>query len=109
MSQGMVSNSPTGYTLAEALESVGQGWAGLIRDVFARKPADVVISQVKEKLGGLRIYDDGASDDFHQFLHTTEELSFTICEACGLPGTLTREGGYWYRTRCAEHAVLHVP
>ncbi len=48
-----------GYTREGALRSVGEGWAGLVNEAFdaLEKLTDhVVIDQVKEKYGGLRIY-----------------------------------------------------
>lgn len=61
----------------------------------------VVITQIKEKFGGLRFYYDGG-DGFIRGLETMAEVwaSYT-CEECGKPGD-RRDGG-WIRTLCDEH------
>lgn len=94
-----------GYTRELALESVGEGWADLVNEVFDKKEAyenPITIYQVKEKYGGLRIYTNEYDEAFDQFLYDVEKRSFYICEECGKAGQL-RDGG-WYRTLCDEHA-----
>lgn len=95
----------TGYSRELALQSVGEGWASLVNEVFDRKESygkPITISQVKEKYGGLRIYTNEFDDEFDQFLYDVEMRSFSICEDCGKAGQL--RGGGWYRTLCDEHA-----
>jgi len=99
-----------GYTREGALASVGKGWADLIHRVFDKLetiPEYVVIHQVKEKFGGLRVYCDPYLEHFEKFLIEIEKKSFTICETCGKSGQL-RDGG-WYRTLCDEHADGRKP
>jgi hypothetical protein len=94
-----------GYDIQLALESVGEGWAPLIREVFEYIEKNRVYSkivQVKEKWGGLRIYTDVVHDGLDAKIRDVEKRSFTMCEVCGKPGFL-RKGG-WYRTLCDEHA-----
>jgi hypothetical protein len=94
-----------GYTREGGLSSVGEGWAGLVNEAFDKleKLTDhVVIDQVKEKYGGLRIYTSPYHDEFEKVIQELEVRSFTICEDCGKPGAL--RGGGWYRTLCDEHA-----
>ena len=94
-----------GYTRADALLSVGTGWASLINEIFDKMEShaiSVTIVQVKEKYGGLRVYSIPYDEDFDKFLIEIEKRSFTICEDCGKTGQL-RKGG-WYRTLCDEHA-----
>ena len=94
-----------GYDRALALESVGQGWASLIHEVFAYIENNNVHSkviQVKEKFGGLRIYTDVMDDGLEVIIRSVGKRSFEICEDCGSPGGL-REGS-WYRTLCDVHA-----
>lgn len=94
----------SGYTRQLALNSVGQGWSGLINEVFdmLEKTKGVKIIQVKEKYGGLRIYTDFMHMEFDKFIMDIEKRSFTVCEQCGKPGNL-REGS-WMLTQCDEHA-----
>ncbi len=85
--------------------SVGDGWVPLLDRLFMRieshvqfNPTPVVVGQVKEKFGGLRVYFD-ESDDFVNGLGTmAESVSWMICEDCGARGEL-RCGG-WIRTLC---------
>lgn len=84
--------------LEEALTCVGKGWEPLIREIYAQKPEDVVIQQVKEKFGRLRVY---ASDRKFErdIIGPLESLSATICEWCGKPGTEDYRW-YWMLTLC---------
>lgn len=60
-------------------------------------PKQVVAAQVKEKFGGLRFYVDNADDYANGAIALAETLSYTICELCGNPGTLS---GNWLRCLC---------
>ena len=94
-----------GYDRALALESVGQGWASLIHEVFDYMEQNQVHSkviQVKEKFGGLRVYTDVMHEGLDAVIRSTGKKSFSICEDCGASGAL-REGS-WYRTLCDVHA-----
>jgi hypothetical protein len=90
----------------------GDGWYHLICDVATQlvglepPEADLRVTQVKEKFGGLRFYMRAQLSAVNQrLIGDAEARSFTICEACGAPGALQHRGG-WYRTRCAHHATL---
>lgn len=99
-----------GYNREGALSSVGEGWAELINTVFNKVQTytpGIIVHQVKEKFGGLRIYCDPYVEDFENFLIEIEKKSFTICETCGKAGQL-RSGG-WYKTLCDEHANGREP
>lgn len=98
---GLVHES--GYTLEMALNSVGRGWALLVKEAFLNKMPNVMIVQVKEKFGGLRIYSDRCSDKYHQLLHDIEMRSLQTCEVCGNPGE-PRMGG-WIKTLCEPHHI----
>jgi len=93
-----------GYDRALAVDSVGEGWAPLIHEVFDYMEKNRVhskIVQVKEKWGGLRIYTDVIHEGLDEKIRSMEKKSFTICEVCGEPGAL--RGGGWYRTLCDTH------
>ena len=66
--------------------------------------------QIKEKMGGLRIYyrlADTAQKSWiriDEAYYLAEARSFHVCERCGRRGVLTYNG-MLYATRCAEHAA----
>lgn len=84
----------------------GGGWATLIDSTLsemAMKCPDVRIVQVKEKMGGLRIYlEDKRNEIAKGLLHDAEEISFTVCEICGEAGVRIASDG-WVRVRCYGH------
>jgi hypothetical protein len=95
-----------GYTREQALMSVDIGWHGLVNKVFDKlesiKNIIIVIDQVKEKYGGLRIYSSPMHEEFDRFILGLETESYKICETCGEVGAL--RGGGWYKTLCDKHA-----
>ena len=76
----------------------GDGWEPLLRSLFKSLSADCVLSQVKEKFGGLRVYTWGATDQDQDFIDFAEKQSYTICEFCGKPGKPNDRG--WIITLC---------
>lgn len=87
--------------------SIGDGWADLMIATAGWMseigvPAGWRFSDIKEKYGELRLY-DGPSDDLDDICTAAERLSECICDACGAPGRLRVDAG-WYSTRCDEHA-----
>jgi len=63
------------------------------------------VYQVKEKFGGLRFYTNSHSRVIFDLIQQAEGQSFHICDVCGLPGTLRKDGPW--RTRCDEHIDTH--
>lgn len=61
----------------------------------------VVVTQIKEKFGGLRFYYDGGDDMIDGMVRMAESWAARHCEKCGKPGEI-RSGG-WIRTLCDEH------
>ncbi len=61
----------------------------------------VVVTQVKEKFGGLRFYYTGGDDEISGMVRMAESWAEHTCEECGKPGQM-RTGG-WIRTLCDEH------
>lgn len=99
-----------GYNREQALESVGPGWATLVNTIFDKVQTytpGIIISQVKEKYGGLRVYCESYNEEFNMFLIEVEKASFFVCEKCGATGKL--RGGSWYQTLCDEHANGRTP
>jgi hypothetical protein len=62
--------------------------------------AQVEFEQVKEKLGGLRVYYTGGNPYTAGMITLAESISGYICEECGKPGKRTNKG--WVRTECKE-------
>ena len=103
-----------GYDLDLAKASVGAGWHPLLELIFrlldmpqhARRPQPYVI-QVKEKLGGLRVYLENAGEYESGYVSGLESASFLICEECGERGTL-RTDRTWHRTLCENHSMVDL-
>ena len=81
---------------------VGGGWRPLVEklvdDIISVDP-EVLVTQVKEKYGGLRFYVGWASDEVYDLIDKAEEESFTICEKCGTRDNVSTKGG-WLLTLC---------
>ena len=103
-----------GYQLENAIDSVGPGWATIIKDLWALKPDSVKVTTVKEKLGGLRVYFQAADEyDYNFFDEAVEDAEVEAehtCEFCGKIGSI-REDSYakyhWYKCVCEEHKDWH--
>lgn len=65
--------------------------------------------QIKEKYGGLRVYDNGHDDYIAGLIHMAEAMSYKICETCGNKGQvcIPKNGGIWYSTKCPVCAEKH--
>lgn len=84
------------------LEEVGKGWRPIISPVLERLESDgIVIIQVKEKFGGLRIYVGPASDFHYSLIEEAAQKCAKTCERCGEPGALDDDDG-WLRTLCRD-------
>lgn len=59
--------------------------------------------QIKEKFGGLRVYDCGHDDTIFGMIFMAEEMSYVTCELCGSPASLCTTG-HWLRTLCPSCA-----
>jgi hypothetical protein len=95
----------------------GSGWYPIIEEVFDKLEKlieempkeerkhfqkDFEILQVKEKLGGLRIYVNIYTDEIIEIIREAGEKALKTCEICGKPGKI-REINHWYFTNCDEH------
>ena len=101
---------------------VEDGWRAVLEiacrrleAILAAEPgAEVVVLDVKEKWGSLRldVSSLGLSEDGWAAVALAVDLaearSAHVCERCGAPGRLVERGG-WIATRCAAHAEDHVP
>ena len=89
----------------------GDGWFELLQDCFRglRKIREVGIApnlmlvQVKEILGTLRVYVNGYDEDgiVYAVIRNAEARSGWTCDVCGRYGTTGGNG--WLSTRCKEH------
>jgi hypothetical protein len=61
----------------------------------------VVVTQIKEKFGGLRFYYDGGDDKIQGMVRMAESWADHTCEECGKPGK--SRSGRWIKTLCDEH------
>ena len=62
------------------------------------------ILQIKEKYGGLRWYDNGASAEVNKIISKYEYISERTCGVCGAPATCVTPVEYWRYPYCDEHA-----
>lgn len=87
----------------------GEGWFKLLDELFEKINVivekenfeDFRILQVKEKFGRLQIFINYGNDEIYNLINDATEKSTKMCELCGKPGTLTREG--WFRVLCKQH------
>lgn len=63
--------------------------------------AQVTVSQIKEKFGGLRFYYDGGDDVVDGMVRMAESWASQVCEECGKPGKSRNSG--WIKTLCDDH------
>lgn len=66
------------------------------------KPFTFGFTQVKEKLGSLRLYHIGGDDYTDGLIDFAESHSRYICDVCGNLGKLQSCNG-WFATRCSKH------
>jgi hypothetical protein len=82
------------------------GWSDLANQMFKELITanwDKDLQQIKEKFGQLRVYlGSEATDEHFKIVSKFEEMSATVCQACGNPGTLEKNNGWW-STFCVEH------
>lgn len=93
---------------------IEDGWYQLVYDLFTKieercklAKETVLVLQVKEKFGGLRVYytTDCKDSTIFDLVFKAQDKSYTICEVTGGHGTL-HEKGIWVKTLCNESAVL---
>jgi len=65
-----------------------------------------MISQVKEKFGGLRVYMKNGSPELYALIEKAQQASTSICECCGDEGKMVVIDGC-VMTRCSNH-IGHV-
>lgn len=90
------------------------GWHNLIYPLFdyvveynegKSESEQIVIDEVKEKFGGLKIHMTNPTEELKEMIQKAETESYKICEECGSKrdiGTLYIGG--WMYTRCKKCA-----
>ena len=84
------------------------GWDELLKPLFdyiekfnKENPGnEIIISQVKEKFGGLRFYVDNSTPELDKMIEEACADSFNVCETCGSRENVGITGGSWYSTVC---------
>ena len=70
--------------------AVGEGWKGIITGLCEQLDAlsshRVVITQIKEKFGSLRVYTTLSSEGVSSLIMMAQEAALGACESCGAPG-----------------------
>ena len=101
---------------------VGNGWFSLIDNLCFKiqshidyhnslevkkgKIPQVIAKQVKEKFSGLRFYYEGGDDKISGMVSLAEELSYSICDECGLMNEdVGKNPKGWIVTRCSKHTT----
>lgn len=91
------------------------GWFGIVERYFdgvaalleQHPGAKFRVSQIKEKLGGIRIYSDESTvlcEPVEALVREAEIEADRTCEVCGAAGVLRVIGFGYYSTRCDAHA-----
>ena len=90
----------------------GSGWKKLLWELCTKLQRELdkkgneelkknfAVHQVKEKLGSLRFYVNGSTNQkMDDLINQAEDASFETCEVCGNPGKLSIKGA-WRAVRC---------
>jgi hypothetical protein len=92
-----IETMPSGW-----MKAFGQQMLDEIRDFMLKtKPEflyQYMITDIKEKYGGLRWYDYGTPKGMYEIINKYEKLSYEICIKCGVPATHMTEG--WIMPLC---------
>lgn len=94
---------------------VDDGWEPLVRDVAMKVEAIIVampeeerpkyrMFQVKQKLGGLRLYmNKESTKEIDELLSDAEARSYSTCETCGGSGTRQTTPRNYIYVGCDQH------
>lgn len=89
----------------------GEGWKELYQPIFDwinnynKKHEDeppIVVTQVKEKFGGLRFYTNKYTDELEELISNAEFESYNVCEECGSRKNVGVTVDGWYETVCLD-------
>lgn len=102
---------PGWMTIVETLTAAIQSYIDRRNKFHETRPdkvqevEQVIVSQIKEKFGGLRFYYDGGDSYIDGMVDLAEHWAEKTCEECGKPGHL-RKDLPWIKTLCDEHYVI---
>lgn len=68
--------------------------------VYVDTSKDFIVTQIKEKFGGLRLYTAYYNNKIEKIIYKSIYKSYKICENCGKPGKPNKEG--WISVRCKK-------
>ena len=71
-----------------------------------KHPDQVTCTQMKEKFGGLRFYENGADKKVDGMIHYAEYLADNTCQDCGSREDLGKTSG-WITTLCRTCVIAH--
>jgi hypothetical protein len=94
-----IDTMPYGWLKAFGMQMVEE----LKEVIISYKPGFLykyTIIDIKEKYGGLRWYDNGATREMYDIIEKYENLSYETCIKCGKPATHMTEG--WIAPLCDE-------
>ena len=66
-----------------------------------------IITQIKEKYGGLRIYTAYTSDEIKEIIKQAEQECRETCEHCGSKENVEQRGTHWYKNLCDKCEVSY--
>jgi hypothetical protein len=101
------------YSYTE-LDDMPIGWRNVfgeqmceeVKEALGSELKEYRITQIKEKFGTLRWYDNGANQKVYDVISKYENLSATTCIVCGEPATVITKG--WISPYCDEHSPVSV-
>ena len=70
--------------------------------IFDNQPKEIIITEVFQKWGGLKISYTGEHEIFKELVDSVYLISQKMCEVCGKSGRLAIIDG-WETTFCDEH------
>jgi hypothetical protein len=89
--------------------NVGKGWQPIVRIVISEcDTRGVIITQIKEKFGGLRIYTKHSHPGIEfidGMIRLAERVCAITCEFCGAPGQRITTKRQWLKTLCNSCAT----
>lgn len=93
----------------------GKGWLDIITTLCSllaeanryETKQQTYLTEVKEKLGTLRVLVSGRSQVAHEWIRFAHQHSIHVCEVCGGSARLIYKDG-WQRVRCDAHTSSPV-
>lgn len=72
---------------------------------LSKHPDQVTCTQMKEKFGGLRFYENGADEKVDGMIYYAENLADNTCQDCGTREDVGRTTKGWLSTICRNCAI----